>query len=289
LKEAYRSADISSSYHSSFKKLVQEWHGTLDTIQVDSTDRRNAERLYGMASLFEQQCPHVQSPFARQWDQFQLNMARKDTARALQHLNKANQLAKDAGPVSTQWAYLHLKTGGAARVAQSAVKTDSLAETLLLYADALKLNGEPEKSQAYIAEAIQRVQDSPNEGTKDALRIRLDSVQWNYHRAIVYEQTVVKDSVFRKMDHRTQVRALHEALIRGQEELVKRYGFLINTEKFTPLYLDTYLDGIKHLAYLGNITLARRWLNVLELIDLRLRYKERIEQAREFVLYVQQN
>lgn len=287
-KEAYGCGRISEAYRLPLDSLVKNWHQALDTVSVDSTDQQVAQRLYGFPSLFEQQCPHVQSDFTRIWDRYEFYMAERDTARAVQHLEQARKKSPGTFFVKNRWAYLNLKMGNIQKVQQQASKADSTIDGLLLYADAFALTNKWDIAGSYIAEAVRRLQEQPDSLLQPALQMRQDSVQWKYYRDIVYEGNSVVDSIFSTLVPRTQARAIARAIETENRGLMTRYAKAAFREPADLRYFDIYLALIERLAFFGNDQLARKWLQKVAGMALRTRYKQRLAEVKDWIGYLQQ-
>lgn len=289
-KEAYPCGDIEEAYPVSFDSLVAGWHGVLDTVRVDSTDRRVAEQLYGFPSLFEQACPHVQSDFARLWDRYRYQMAEKDTAGALGYLQRARDIAPGNLYLKNRWAYLSLKRGRGNAVRRQSSRADSTIEGMLLYADAAMQQHDAAAAQQFLERAGQMLAKSANEDPhlRAAWQMRRDGAQWRWYRRIVYGGETVADSVFSGLAHRVQMRAIRQAMRRQRGEQMIRYAELASTGRPDSLYFEVYVDLIEHLAYYENTMLARRWIDKVASMPLRERQRRQLQELRAWVRFLTQ-
>lgn len=286
-KQAYKTGVFEEAYPISFDSLIAGWHQALDTVRVDSADKAVASRLYSFPSLFEQACPHVQSDFARYWDHYQYAMAVQDTSQALYNLNKTLEVAPQALPVKSRWAFLNLQTGHIESVQQAAAKTDTLVDALLLYADAFALTGEMNKATEYVAEAEKRLMGNPDSLLQEALLMRKDLDQWKYYREIIYHNQAVSDSIFKILTPRTQVKAMNRAIENEQWPLLERYAEAAVQDTVNTNYFDTYLKLVKWLALNDQMDVAGMWLAKLQTSPLRKRYQERLLQAQRWVNWLE--
>lgn len=284
-KEAYPTGDISKAYETSFESLINEWHAMLDTVTVDSTDRKIAKRLYSFPSLFEQKCPHIQTDFAQFWDRHRFYIAENDTLKALKYLNKAYEQAPENLYVKNRWAFLNLKVGNINRVQQEASLTDSSAEGLLLYADAFAMAEKMDSAQTYIAKAETQLHAEPDSLFKEALRTRQDTLQWKYYRSIIYDNKSIADSVFITLFHRTQVRAVQQAIDHQNWPKIKHYANVLVNHTKEAVYFDSYIRLIEKMAYYGEDRLAHKWLNSVKFLNLRPRYQEKMRETQDLSLF----
>lgn len=285
-KEAYRKGDVAAAFENNFSDLVADWHEALDTVTVDSTDQRVAQRLYGFPSLFEQVCPHVQSDFARTWDRFEFYMAEKDSATALYYLDKAQSQSSENLFLKSRLAFLNLKRGNITKVQQHASIADSSVDALLLTADAFMLQNKQDSAAAYIAEAADLLRSQPDSLLQPAVTMRQDSFQWQHYRDIVYRGDVVPDSIYRVLLPRIRSRALELAIDQQNWRLLQRYAAAGLTVPANVRYFDTYEKLIDWIAFLGNEVLAEQWLQKIRNLNLRPRYRQRLQQSSEWVEFI---
>ncbi len=280
-KTAYRTADIADAYKLPFEDLIESWHQALDTVRIDSVDQALAERMYSLPSLFEKECPHVQTAFDRYLDQYQLSMATGDTLGAIEVLDEAIRESA-ASSLKTRWSYLNLKENNYKKVQQAAAISDTLPDLLLLYSDAFAANGNMQRATRYVTAAEQHIDSLSNIGLYKALQLRKDSTQWRFYHSIIYNEETVSDSTYRSLFHRTQVRALAEALKKEQWPLVERYASLIDSSMLDPEYFNTYIDLIEWLAFRERTELAEWWLLHLNNLTLRLKQQQRLGQIERW-------
>lgn len=286
-KEVYGCGSISEAYQLPTDSLVKNWHQALDTVSVDSTDQQVAQRLYGFPSLFEQQCPHVQSDFARIWDQYEFYMAEGDTAQALQYLDRARKTSPEDLFVKNRWAFLNLKVGNTRKVQQQASKTDTTADGLMLYADAFALEGKIDIAETYIIQAKRLLKEQPDSLLQPALEMRQDSVQWKYYRAIRYRNKSVSDSIFNKLNHRTQMQAIQQAIDKQNWKRMVRYARIGLDRQKDLAYFENYASLIEWLGFHRKYNLAREWLKILKSLPLRARYRQQIGDIQQWVDFVE--
>jgi tetratricopeptide (TPR) repeat protein len=290
-KQAYRTGNIAKAYKPSFKTLVTGWHHALDMVKIDSTDQKVAATIYSFPSLFQQKCPHIQTPFAHQWDRYRYFMAIDDTTKAIRHLNEALKIipAKQAAKsAESRWAYLNLKTGHPQKVAQRANRSDSSITDLMFYADAFAMDGKMQAAKEYVHRAARLLHKHPDSTLQAALHTRKHSTLWDHYRAIIYRSKPVSDSVFNILDVHTQARALRQAINRQNWKQMKHYASVALGDSLNTIYFDTYLKVIQWVAYEGEIPLAKRWVRKIEKQPLRLRYKQRLQESKEWIGFLEE-
>ncbi|WP_441001407.1 hypothetical protein [Fodinibius sp. SL11] len=286
LKEAYHTGNLSEAYQVDWKTLTNEWHASLDTVETDTVDQQVARRIFGMRSLFEKECPHVISDFAVAHDNYRLSLSNQDTAKALHFLDQALVEADSVEPIKTEWSYRNLVNGYSQKIRQAATLSDTTVDLQLLYADAFAMSGDWGKAIKYLNEGQRLYEESPDSLLKLALETRNDSVQWKIYRDMTYANLLPDDITFAKALYRTKIRSIRKAIEQEQWEKVANYGRLLLKETLQQRYFDDYQRLIHHLAFQKESTLAGRFIEKLSVMPLRERYRERLQQEREWIIFL---
>jgi len=288
IKEAYPGGNFSSAYQKNFQELVEEWYRYLDTVKIDSVDRQIAQQLFSIPSIFEQQCPHVLSDFGKAWDNYRFNWADKDTAGALQNLEKALQLEPKNYLVKTEWVYQNLRFGNLAPVQLKANAEDTSAGLQLLYADAFALDGQFETASKFIHKAVSLLSTDNSEPPfeNEALLTRRDLNQWKPYLKITYKDMRLSIEEFEKVLYRTKIRTLQSVLNREEWDLYKKYITILLQLPAEKNYMEQYIQSIHYLGYLGEYEIAEKWIQKLKQLQLRSRYLERLEQEQEWIMFL---
>lgn len=282
-KKAYGSADIAFAYEIPIEKLVGGWHTHLDTITVDSVDKRIADRLFAQPSLFEQTCPRIMSDFDRAWDRYQLSKAERDTVQMLRSLNRAHSLQSENYRVKSEWVYQNLLSGNAGRIREEANLKDSHIDLQLLYADAFALNDEMNESHRHLQRVAALLAENPDPVFEEALATRLDAQQWQYYLAITYEGKLFDEDIFSELYYRTKIRAAQQAINKQGWNYLESYSRRLLKQPIHVRYFDIYLDLIHYLGFRSHFEMAQLWIERLESISLRPRYRDRIQKEIEWI------
>jgi hypothetical protein len=283
LKEAYRTGNLRQAYQTDWKTLANKWHAMLDTVEVDSLDQQVARSIFGMRSLFEKECPHLVSDFATAHDNYRFSLATRDTARALQFLDKALVEADSAAPIKTEWSYRNLMTGHPQKVAHAASFQDTTVDLQLLYADAFAMIENWEEAEKYLSRGKKLFEEKPDSLLKPALETRSDRRQWQIYRAMTYDNILPDSATFDKAVHRTKVRSVRKAMEQERWQKMKLYADLLLEHSLEQKYFDDYRQLIHHLAFQGQVAMAEEMINKLSSTPLRMRYKERLQQERNWL------
>ncbi len=287
LKQAYAKGHISEAYGVDWEILAKEWQQALDTVKTDTVDYRVASRIFGIPSLFEQKCPHVISDFAKAWDNYQFHLASKDTAEALVSLDRAVTKADSAISTKTEWSYRHLVSGNPAKVRKAASLQDSTVDLQLLYADAFALSGDWKPANKHLNQGEKLFAENPDSLLKPALATRNDKWQWQIYRQLTYHHKLPDKASFSEANDRTKVRALRKSIEQEQWERFEMYAEQILNSSLQQLYFDDYQFMIHHLTFRGSTKLASRLIEKLSAIPLRNRYRERLQQEKEWIEFLQ--
>lgn len=287
-KEAYRKGSISGAYQVSFEKLIEEWHGHLERVSVDSADQRIARRLFSMPSLFEKECPHVLSDFAVHWDNYRFHLAERDTSSAISSLDEAYRLKRDNLFIKAEWTFRNLKAGNPGKVQKEAAIKDTLADLQLLYADAFALTKDYAEAKKYLNKGAELFKDDPEADSlfKAALETRLDSLQWGYYLDLRYNNRFFKKEVYRNLLYRSKVRTVEQAIEKKQWSKLSTYSRELYEFPADTQYFDTYLQMLHTLGYLQKWDLAEKWLTKLNSLHKRQRYRERLQQESSWIAFM---
>jgi hypothetical protein len=287
LKNAYRTGSITEAYNTDWETLTEKWHQALDTVEVDTVDRRIARRIFGIPSLFEQECPHVVSDYALAEDSYRFNLANRDTVRALEFLDRAVAEADSLPPIKAEWSYRNLIAGHPQKVQQAATLRDTTVDLQLLYADAFALTNDIKQARSHIARAETLFQQNPDSLLKPALATRLDRRQWEIYRQMTYHNELPDSATFSEAHYRTKIRSLRKAIEKQCWSFVEKYATQLLKKPFYLRYFDEYQHLIHHLVFLDNRELARKIVTKLSQMSLRNRYIERLRQEKEWISYLE--
>lgn len=286
LKKAYKTGNISKAYNSDWQTLTKKWHQALNKVEVDTVDRRIARRIFGIPSLFEQECPHVISDFAVAKDNYRYSLARRDTAQALEFLDRALVEADSMLSIKAEWSYRNLISGHPQNVQQAATLQDSTVDLQLLYADAFALTDSWEEAQSHIAKAETLFQQNPDSVLKPALATRTDRRQWEIYRQVTYHKEWPDSASFSEALYRTKIRSLRNAIKNERWLLVEEYAAQLLQIPLDLRYFNDYRQLIHHLAFRGKKEMAKDIMKKLAQLSLRERYRELLREEEEWVEFL---
>jgi len=284
-KAAYRTGDVAGAFETPLDKLVENWHRHLDTVTADSLDEETARRLFSLPSLFEKQCPHVLSELAFNLDRYLFHRAEKDTSRYLEYLDQASGLRPQNLGLKAEWSFRNLEAGFAEKVVQQASQQDSSAELQMLYADAQTLTGNREVADLHLQQASGLLDADADTLLHIALQTRQDSLQWHSYLGLRYSKNNAGLD-FENLFYRTKIRALQQAMEEQQWIAFREYSKRLAEDPSDDLYFDTYSSMIHMLAYLGERDLAYLWIKKLNVMELRQRYRERLNQQVRWINFL---
>lgn len=289
LKEAYRTGDIAEAYQTEWQTLAEKWHAVLDTVVTDTVDQQTAQRIFGMRSLFEKECPHVISDFVAAHDNYRFALASQDTGRALKYLDRALVEGDSALPIKTEWSFRNLVIGDPEKVQKAATLADTTVDLQLLYADAFAIGGSWEEAAGYLQKGKELFIENPDSLLKPALETRSDSLQWKIYRDMTYDDILPDSATFVKTLYRTKIRSTRKAIDQHQLEEVENYAKQLLHEPLQQEYFDEYQLVIHHLAFQGKGYLAKRLIKKLAAMPIRNRYSERLQQEREWIQFIDES
>jgi len=287
LKQAYHSGNIAQAYPVGWKTLTKGWHRHLDSVSVDSIDRKTASRIFGIKSLFEQPCPHVISDFAQAWDNYHFYQADRDSVQALQALDRAVMLADSLPPIKAEWSYRHLIAGQPKTVRKAASLKDTTVDLQLLYADAFAMNSDWQQAESHIKKAQLLFARHPDSLQAPALATRMDRQQWKIYRQMTYQNILPDSTTFRAAYYRTKIRSLKKAIKQERWQKVSIYSRQLLQIPVHQRYFDDYQKLIHQWAFTGNYATTQKWINKVADLPLRQRYYQRLHQEQDWLDFLE--
>lgn len=287
LKQAYKTGSLADAYADDWQTLTATWHRHLDSVQVDSVDQKVASRIFGIPSLFEKKCAHIVSDFAAAWDSYHFHLANQDTVQALKSLDRAVAESDSVPRIKSEWGYRQLVGGHPQKVQQAASLEDTTVDLQLLYADAFALARDWEKAQKHLKKGQQLFVANPDSIIEPAVVTRMDSLQWSIYRKMTYEDQLPDSATFAKAYYRTKIRSFEKAVDKEEWASVDAYARQLSAIPLHCRYFDAYQQIIHHLAFIGNTQLAKQLMKQVMELPLRERYKERLQQEREWIEFLE--
>ncbi|MFH5882959.1 hypothetical protein ACG2F4_01515 [Halalkalibaculum sp. DA3122] len=288
---AYKCGDVEHGYERPFADLVAGWHHRLDSVRIDSSDRRRASDMFGRPSVFEQPCPHKVSRAAELFDRFLLSQTRGDTAVALGALTELRRIDTTRYSSDLLWMVWNLKAGTPEPVIREADLDPCRIEVQLLTADACQLAGRGEQARQHLNRAMELATQQSDTTFEEAFVVRMDSLQWQYDLQLRFSESLLDSTRFDRAYYRLKMRTVENLLQTAEEErdLLRFYAARLAALPVDMDYFSTYLSMIHHLGYTGNMALAERWIRKLNAQKLSSRYRERLQQQREWIQYLSRN
>lgn len=285
---AFQCGSVAEGYSEPFPQLIDGWHQKLDSVRIDSSDRRRASDLFGRPSIFEQRCPHKVPRAGELFDQFLLSDARGDTATAINALAELKRIDTTEYAPKLLWMLWNLKAGNAKAVIDEANMEESRIEVQLLTADAYRMSRQWNSSEQHLYRALELAKQQSDTTFDESFAARLDSLQWQYDLRVRLEEAVLDSSQFERAFYRQKMRAV-ENLLKSNElnsRLFKYYATQLAELPIDMDYFSTYLSLIHRSAYQGYIEIAKQWIHKLSQQELSLRYQERLQQQFSWVEYI---
>jgi hypothetical protein len=287
LKEAYRTGDVANAYSVDWQTLTSEWHQHLDSVQVDSTDQRVANRIFGIPSLFEKPCPHTVSDFARAYDKYRFHLADRDSANSLEFLGRALTASDSLPSIKAEWSYRQLVHGNISKVQQAASLADSTANLQLLYADAFALNDKRQRAQEHLQQAQELYRANPDSVLAPAMATRMNQQQWNIYRQLTYRNVLPDSTAFADAYYRTKIRSLQKGLHQQRWRRIELYSRQLMTAPLHLRYFDEYQSLVHHLAFHKRFAMAKTFIERLSALSLRQRHKKRLQQEKDWITFLE--
>ena len=285
-KQAYVTGDIESAYEMPFSKLVNGWHQTLDTTPLDSVDQQVSEFIFAQRSLFEKNCPHSITQEMRLWDDYRYLMANKDTASAYQTLDELYDLYPQNDLVKDAWVRAQLHQQNYSKAADAITENDTLLTLQVLKADALFLAGKHQVADSVLMDVSPDLKKSKAPNFRYTVQLREDSLQWNYHVMRRYQRSFPDSSTFTDLNLPNRMLSLNKALLEERDSLIISYTKMLIEHNPNPHWFDIYESAIDQIAYQGHYELAQQWIDLVSKADLRLRYRERLNEQRQWLRFL---
>lgn len=286
-KQAYQTATIEEAYSIPFEVLINGWHETLQTTELDSVDQQVSEFIFAQQSLFQKDCPHAISKELKLWDEYNYLMAAEDTLKAYRLLNDLHILESENALIKAEWMQSKLTLGEPELVVQNQHDSDSLLNIHVLYADALYLYEGFEAATHYLDNYRKEISSSTAQNFKFTLQLREDSTQWKYLLDQRYSDKLVNAEQFLNMNIPNQLLSLNRALEDKKYALAVTYLRLLPREAITTDWFDILVKTIHQTAFIGEYQMANDLILPLNSLDLRTRYRERLSEQSEWLSFLQ--
>jgi hypothetical protein len=290
-KSAYATGDLEDAYQSPIDSLIAGWKQHLATVPLDTVDRATAQRMFSVPSLFEQACPHEQTPVEAMWDDYRKARAERDTTTLLAQLNALKQSRPDHPTVWSHWMYWQLAAGQADTVIRAWRKRDLAADSAMPMlqvraADAYQMAGDTTHGH----EVIKRLTEAYPELTqRSGIRLRSNPGYWQEGLQLIYKQRIPKiiETPNAQRPLILEQMALNIALQEQQTpwvlRLVNRYTSDEHPHAFWTF--DLALRSADYLALNAYEAKSDSVMEIAQQLIQRSRDEERWEQQQRWIRY----
>jgi len=283
-KEAYRNGDISKSYPQPPGELVEGWHRHLSQTPVDSIDRSTASNLFSIPSIFEKTCPHTVSDVYHQWDQWQLLITRRDTSKALIHLEKAKKLSRNSTIWNT-WARWKLRNGRYTEVHKDTTALKDNPLTSITRADAYFLAGDTTKAFTMKSSASNLPDKNQSYQISNALKGRANNFQWQSRLNIGLKDSIPEAETWDRLNSANQLYLLLQTMQNQRWEEMRRITKLLLQDNLEIPITNNYFNLVEWHITLKNIHLARQMLKKAGNRAQRIKQQQKIDELLALIDY----
>ncbi len=285
-KKAYPNNDFRQAYEVPFDALVSKWIQTLPPVKIDSLDRQISEFIFSQQSLFQRSCPHLLSPSLHLWDEFQYFNTIDDSTSALAAISSLFEMDTTNLLVKRDWASSLLHNGLYQPVFQKISDQDSALTLQLLKADALFLSGNISEAQELLQILKPRLDKTTARNFLYSYSLREDVNQWNAHVSRRYKNQLPSLPDFETLNEANQVLSAAIALELYEDSLLRNYSGSLIESQLNPDWFDIYESIIDRLIFIEQFDLAEQWITKLSEINLRDRYRERLNELAEWKAFL---
>lgn len=284
-KKAYAHTDFDSAYEVPLDTLVETWIRSLPEVELDSVDKNVSELLFSQRSIFQKSCPHSVSRELELWDQVRYHQSNEDDSLAFKVLQEMLTLNPDNSFLRQEWMRYHLDFGNYGTVSRYELTQDSLPTLLILKADAYALQGAWEKGYDELTRAWEKLPYPFPPSFEHTFEIRVDTTNWTMLNAARYLE-LIPPSGSRNLSTSTEMVIMSEAIQQNKAASVTSYAHSLFDMEKDLRFFSLYLEMIDRLIYLHHYEIAQHWLDELSEMDLRPRYRERLQEQQEWLEYV---
>lgn len=284
-KKAYSSSSFDEAYSISFDSLVSKWHRSLPASEIDSVDQQVSNAIFSQRSIFQKTCPHKVTPLLELWDTVQFYESNNNAEKAFPIVEELYQMAPDNLIIKRKWLTYKLEQGDYGDVISSIPENDSIPAFGVLKADAFAML----KNWDAAYNQFEKTWELLPRSYKYSLELRKDTLNWGYFNSVRYDKKIPIGGDLGERNYSNQLVAIQTAI-----ELI-RFGYLASYSASAweyPLNTDwfgTYEVLIDRLIFLNEFSEAEKWIEALSQSELRPRYKERLQEQREWFNFSSNN
>lgn len=279
-KQAYKTTDIESAYNTSFDNLVEGWHASLPDLEIDSVDQRASNRIFSQQSIFQRPCPHSLTETQKLWDDLQYYRITNQkeleeiTLRVLFELNPENLIIK------REWARNKLESLDAEQVELSIAVDDPDPVLQIFKADAFALLQKWDQAFAQLEITRGVLPESIPRTFTYSFETRSDTLLWKSFTNARYKNIYPSPDEAETYNS-TNTLILNELLIEERfDEIISSYAAVLINQEIREDWFDIYIQLIDQLIYMSEFELASQWIEKVNELELRPRYKERLDEQQ---------
>ena len=288
LKEAYPNSEFELAYGVPFDSLVAGWQRTLPVQEIDSVDQGVSEQIFSQRSIFQRFCPHAITPTLRLWDEYQYFQANNRDEEASSPVSELHQMHPENLIIKREWVYNQFKTENYTDVISAIDAQDTTITFSLFRADAFALNNEWEVAFELLSVLEPELNTVTESAYKYSYTLRSDSLQWVTFLNYRYRNTLPNSVDFESLSPPNKVLSQSRANELNDDRLFTEFANQLIQGSLSAEWFDIYESTIDRLVFLGKFDLAQQWIEKVSELQLRARYKERLEQQREWFKFVQE-
>ncbi len=242
-----------------------------------------SRRVFSQQSLFQIQCPRTSNPILEGLDDIRYYESLSDTANVLSAINQLYVDYPDISLIKNLWAKYQLIDGNFDAVISEFSELDSTLSQQFLYIDAYFSSNEYDAAQRILHLLKKDSTYAANPNAKHSFSVRSDSVAWDIFIQAKYENELVDVPTFVGLPIPLQWLLVYQAINKKNKNLVNAYAGIMLEKPIDIQWFDTQEHLIDILIYFGSYDVAQSWIDALLKLELRERFKERLQEQQEWL------
>ncbi len=286
-KNAYQNSSFDNWYEVPFDSLVSGWQSELPEIELDSLDEQVASRIFAQRSVFQISCPRKVTPLMFALDNILLYESLEDSVNAFIVLDELFQDNRSIDPIKQRWISYQLHFGNFDEVLEVISPSDTSFSFNMLKADTYLLNGDYQTAHKILTETHTELEPITEESIQYSFQVRTDSSTWAVFANSRYRWKLPEIEVAASTQFPLKWLLVNRAITLNDDEFLVRLMKSISEEETIEFWFNTQEDAINRLIYLQEFELAHQWIDRISAMNLRDRYKERIQEEQEWLDFIQ--
>ncbi len=286
-KSAYPTTDFESSYNVPFDSLVTRWKAQLPVTEIDSLDTQVSQFIFSQQSLFQMSCPRKIHPILQGLDSIRYFESLSDSTNALETVINLYEDFPEMPLIRQLWASYQMRSGNFETISSEITNTDSTLALQLMKADSYFMQGELDFANDLLNDLRNDSTLISGESAQNSLTVRSDSLTWNVFYRARYSDQLVPSDVFALQPKPLQWLLINRAIASQSSFLLSEYAEIMLTEISDLTWFDTQESLIDKLVYYGEFELAQQWIDKVSDLELRDRFKERVQEQQEWLDFYQ--